>query len=350
MPNGTSEVVKFELPDGSIQPFEIPAGLSDTDARSFVLSKRPDLFHSAAQPPPFLDAANQSKQQLLKSPASPNAFKPDVADLLRNAQAAGQVPQANPDLAKLAPAVGAGMGAGMVAKGGSGLLQLALKMAGAGAGGAAGDVAQQVAEKGSADPTQALKTGGGMAAGEGIGAGIISPFMKWLTSSKTVGAKLLQAASSKAGSASVELSPQTNETVDQIVQQGKLGGKIPKVISDLLERVGPSTRQAADANPGPLTYDEARILQSNASDSSVNEKLDLKGALRHLMPKFAKSFSQDVQAAADQAGAGSEHMLGMKEYAQAKARDTVLKNAAKYGAGTVGGGVAADILIRKLRK
>lgn len=317
------EQVTFILPSGEKQDFLIPSGMSDSDAKSYVFSKRPDLFQ-----------AQNAKNQLMQSKASPLSYKPDVADLLRTAQAAGQVPQANPDLAKLVPAVGAGMGAGMVAKGGSGLLQLALKMAGAGAGGAAGDVAQQVAEKGSADPAQALKTGGGMAAGEGIGAGIISPFMKWLTSSKSVGAKLLQAASSKAGSAPVELSPQTNETVDQIVQQGKLGGKIPKVISDLLERVGPSTRQAADANPGPLTYDEARILQSNASDSSVSEKLDLNKKLQGLMSKFAHNFSKDVQAAADQAGAGSEHMLGMKEYAQASARNTVLKNVGKAAAGS----------------
>jgi hypothetical protein len=149
----------------------------------------------------------------------------------------------------------------------------------------------------------------------------------------------------------VELSAETNEILDDIVEQGKLGGKIPKVITDLLERIGPSTKQAAEAEPGPLTYKEARIVQSNASELSSEEKMALKGKLRYLMPKFAKSFGQDVQAAADQAGIGPEHAGGMWEYARgAKAegvREAIAERffnpAVKGAAGAVGAGVIYEL-------
>lgn len=168
------------------------------------------------------------------------------------------------------------------------------------------------------------------------GARVGEPFLQWLTSSKGVGAKLLQMASQKAGTVPVETSPATNEIVDEIVKQGKLGGKVPKVISDFLERVGPSTKIPAEAPPNPLTYDEARILQSNASTLSANEKMDLKGQLRYLIPQFAKSFGRDVQNAADQAGIGTEHAAGMREYGMASARNRALVKAAKIGAAGAG--------------
>jgi hypothetical protein len=215
---------------------------------------------------------------------------------------------------------------------GAGLAANALRLGGralaTGAGAGVGSLA------GGATPQEAaVNAAGGVVAqpvAEGIGA-VASPLMKWIGSSKTVGTQLLQQASEKAGSAPVALSPQTDEIVDKIVQQGKLGGTIPKVVTDLLDRVGPSVRHAADANPGPLTYNEARILQSNTSQMSAAEQMALKGQLKYLVPQLAKSLSDDVQAAANQAGIGELHAQGMKEYALASARNRVAEKIGKAG-------------------
>lgn len=207
-----------------------------------------------------------------------------------------------------------------------------------------GAVSQIGAENPSAG--NVLKEAGGYAAGSLTGEAA-APFLKWLTSSKTLGAKLLQSASTKAGNAPVQISPQTDAIVEEIVQQGKLGGTIPKVITDFLDRMGPSTRLPAEAPPNPLTYNEARILQSNASTMSAQEAMALKGRLKYLIPQFAKSLSGDVQTAADQAGIGMEHGLGMKEYAAASARNRVLGKAAgtagKAALGAATGGAMYEI-------
>lgn len=196
------------------------------------------------------------------------------------------------------------------------------------------------------NPGQLMGALAGTEAIGGAGEKIISPLSKWLGASKSMGAKLLQRASGKVGNAPVELSAKTNELVDEIVREGKSGGTVPKVITDLLDRVGPSTRQAAEAAPGPLAYNEARSFQSNASQLSAAELMNLKGKMKSLVPQFAKSFGEDIQATATQGGAGTEHALGMKEFATASARNRVLVKAGKAavaGAGLYG----AEELIRK---
>lgn len=224
-----------------------------------------------------------------------------------------------------------------------------------GTGYLAGKGNRLIAQKlGAGQKTQDIAEGVGNVAGGlvggSLGATIDSPMLKWLTSSRSTGAALLEQAAQKAGNAPVELSPETNKIVEEITEQGKLGGKVPKVISDLLERVGPSTKTAAEAEPGPLTYKEARILQGNASELSAEEQMQLKGRLKYLIPRFAKSFSNDVQMAADQAGIGTEHALGMKEYAQASARNRALTKAGKYVAGAAGAGAAYELGRQALRK
>lgn len=205
---------------------------------------------------------------------------------------------------------------------------------GATVGGGAGEAAQQLIRRAAGDvpisgTEEIAKQAAIMGAAEGVGKYAVSPFLKWLTASKSVGAQALQAASAKAGSAPVELSPQTNELVDKLVENSKLGGKPIKVISDLLERVGPSTKQAAEAAPNPLTYNEARILQGNISSLSAEEQVGLKGIQKGLMRQLANSFSEDVQTAANRAGVGTEHAAGMKEYATAAARNRVLVKVGK---------------------
>lgn len=297
-----------------------------------------DIFDQAAAAsapavPSFQDAANQSKQQFLaNSPLAPTeramqqtmGGPPTFVDVPKGKKEAFE------KAGKEGYATGAkvGMALPLIPSAIAAPIPTALGVGGSIVGGYAGQyLGKKGAETLGAAPDTAEMAGdvGGVVGGVAGGAGMAaSPFAKWLGASKTLGARLLQQASAKAGNAPIELSPHTNELVEEIVKQGKLGGKVPKVISDLLERLGPSTRQAADAEPGPLTYDEARIVQGNASDLSAEERMTLKGSLRSLVPRFAKSFSRDVQTGADQAGIGTEHAAGMKEYATASERDRAL--------------------------
>lgn len=177
--------------------------------------------------------------------------------------------------------------------------------------------------------------------GTGMALQAVPPLAKWIVSSKTAGARLLQQAAAKAGNAPIPISPKTDEIVDEIVKQGKLGGTIPKVITDFLDRVGPSVRQPAGVAPSPLTYEEARILQSNASTPSAQEQMALKGRLKYLIPQFAKSLAEDVQNGANQAGIGAEHAAGMKEYALASSRNRTLVKAGTLAAKGAGVGATA---------
>jgi hypothetical protein len=191
---------------------------------------------------------------------------------------------------------------------------------------------------------------GGLAGGAGAGklAGLPESMMK-------TGGAFFEQAIAKAGKAPVELSPRTDAAIDDLVTASKQGGTLPKVVSDLLERLGPSTKQAAEAEPGPLTYKEARGFQKNITGLSVQEKLSMNKDLQHLVPELANSFSQDVQAAADKAGIGDLHRSGMENYAlggklqsmrQAAGEKYVnpaIKGAAYGAGGAIGGGAIYEL-------
>lgn len=237
-----------------------------------------------------------------------------------------------------AEVIGAGLGGSELAGAAKGLpwaLRVLAGSSGAGAGAGTGAAVT------GASPKEALGTAAVTTATalpfEALGQ---SQFLKWLTSSKSRGAKLLQMAETKAGHLPVELSPKTNEIVEQIVEHGNINKKTPGFISYLLERLGPTERASASAKPGPLTYREARLVQGSASELSVEEQAAYKGRMKGLIKQFAKSFSEDVQKTADAGGVGKQHAAGMKEYAMASSRNRTLVKAAKAtaaGATTVGG-------------
>jgi len=120
------------------------------------------------------------------------------------------VPQQVSNLRRGALSVGgAALGAGAVAQG-AGLLPAAMRVIGAGIGGAGGDVAGSVVSGQAPNPKKALQSGAGAMIGQGTGE-VLSPLAKSLTSSKSLGAKMLERASAKVGNNPVELSPRTNE-------------------------------------------------------------------------------------------------------------------------------------------
>lgn len=244
---------------------------------------------------------------------------------------------------KLAPLVG---GAGLASLGESTLA----KVGGAAIGGAGGDAAAQLTTTGKVDPSQSLAAGATMAAGEGIGQTVLSPLAKWISTTKAGGGKLLQAAAEKAATQPVELSPETNKLMEQIMQQDKSGNTAPKVVKDLLTRVGPNPNAPAGVPEQPLTYPEARDFQSNASRLSASESMNAKGSMKSLVAQFAKSLSGDVQSAADQAGVGDIHRAGMQQYATAAGKDKILDTAKAVASNKVAQGVGAAGTYELLKK
>jgi polyhydroxyalkanoate synthesis regulator phasin len=291
------------------------------------------------------NAAGQAKQQVISNikPVIPGTATIDPTGGGMATAQAGQNPAYNDYMHQ--SGVLAGTVAGPMAMGGlsqgPGIVKLLGRAAATGVGAGAGTLA------GGGTPKEAAVNATTGAVSQPIAEGIssgASSLVKWMTASKTTGARMLAQASAKAGNAPVELSHATNEIVDEIVKQGKLGGTIPKVVTDLLDRVGPSTRQAAEAAPNPLTYDEARILQSNTSQMSAAEQMALKGRLQYLIPQLARSLGEDVQAAASKAGIGTEHAIGMQEYAAASARNRMLAKVGKATAKVAGAGTAYELL------
>lgn len=332
------EQVTFVLPSGQKQSFLIPSGMSDNEAKLFVRSKRPDLFQTPEQQAPnaLAQARAQMAARVHPSPLiSPGREQAPITSPSQEEQINRALPQVNQRAKDIRSAVlamgGAGIGSEMAgaAQGLPKFIQALAGASGAGAGAGLGALA------GGASPKEALSG----AAGTTATTMAFSPFAKWLTSSKSVGAKALQAASAKVGNAPVELSAQTNELVDEIVKNEKLGGQPVKAVTDLLKRLGPAPGQAAEAVPGPLSYDEARILQSNLSTELSTA--DLKGRAASLVPRLAKSFARDVQATATAGGAGPEHAIGMREYAQASSRNRVLMKTGKTVG--IGGGIAGTL-------
>jgi hypothetical protein len=212
---------------------------------------------------------------------------------------------------------------------------------GAGTGALAGGATPEEAK------VQAVGGAVGQPIAEGLNAGVIAPLIKWIGASKTTGAALLQQASAKVGNAPVELSPQTNVLVDEIVKNEKLGGKPVKAVTDLLRRLGPAPGQAAEAVPGPLTYDEGRLLYSNlGTELATRGENALQGRAKDLAYKFLNSLGRDVQSTAQAGGVGTEHAQGMAEYAMASARNRALAKAGKW-AGIGGAGYMAEEAIKK---
>ena len=105
---------------------------------------------------------------------------------------------------KQVPAIVSGIRKGALAMGGASLGSLAptalTRIATAGAGGALGTGAGSAISGEVPNPKEMAQVGAGMAAGSAVGEAA-APLVKWMTSSKSVGAQLLQQASAKAGNA-----------------------------------------------------------------------------------------------------------------------------------------------------
>jgi len=86
---------------------------------------------------------------------------------------------------------------------------------------------------------------------------------------------------------------------------------MPRVMQRFLSRV-------TDPNAAPLTYDEARMIESAAGELSANENAAMTGAMRRQLNAFRGQLRQAIQQTADQAGVGPQYSQGMSDYAKAK--------------------------------
>lgn len=85
------------------------------------------------------------------------------------------------------------------------------------------------------------------------------------------------------------------------------GTTLPKPLRDFLKR-------ASDPSKGPITFDEARQFQSNASRLTKKDSVNASPAMRRQVAIFADELGKATQSVADQGGVGQDFSGAMQEY------------------------------------
>ncbi len=162
--------------------------------------------------------------------------------------------------------------------------------------------------------------------------------------------KLFQQAMAKAKNQPVALENSQNGILRLMDWQKK--AQLGPTINKFLNRV---------TNPkmGAMTYEEARDYYKLLGKLSSDETSKLAPSIQRDLAKTVSGFKADIQSAANQAGAGSEHARAMFEFAKGarqaerlnKVREIGTKAAITSGIGAVGGagGAAGWEIYRALR-
>lgn len=188
------------------------------------------------------------------------------------------------------------------------------------------------------DPTGVLAAATASAApivaAEGIRQGL-SPLAKAaidrLPSSTRAGAALGEIKST-VGNVPIDVSKVGNSALEMWTQ-GDRGGNLPPAVRKLVQRL---------AKPGsdPITYEEAKDFQSNISNLSTNEKMNLKPNTVRLLGQLNEDLKSSLADAADTQGKGAQFQSAMKEYHNAmKIRgysDAAISSAWKVALGAIG--------------
>lgn len=147
-----------------------------------------------------------------------------------------------------------------------------------------------------------------------------------------------QAVSKVAGKHTVPVTSGLSDSLLQYQQLVDAGGSRSLAVSKLLNRV-------TDPTKGPLTYDEARLFQSNISRLSADEAQRLTPVMKRQVGQIASELNGAVENTAASTGQLAKFQSAMKEYSAAKtleARMEVLKKyGIKAGLAALGGGAAA---------
>jgi hypothetical protein len=164
-----------------------------------------------------------------------------------------------------------------------------------------------------------------------------------------------QDVSSAVGSHTV---PMTDDLSGSLMNYQKLvdtGSSRSATVNRLLQRV-------TDPSKGPLTYDEARLWQSNVSRLSADESMRLTPQMKRVVGQIANNLSSAVSATAESGGKLEQFQDAMQGYRRASQiqniHDSVLDALKEhglkgliYGAGTgIGGGVLYKVIKDALAK
>lgn len=129
------------------------------------------------------------------------------------------------------------------------------------------------------------------------------------------------------------------QPLQRITELGVRGGTLPKAANDLLTR-----SQAIE----PMSFPEARDYYSNLSDLSRNEAGGLNRKMLAATGRLRQGFHQDLTDAANEVGRGEDYIKGMRDYARGSQLQNLLTTGAKYAIPAIGGGAAAEYVLRKL--
>jgi hypothetical protein len=126
------------------------------------------------------------------------------------------------------------------------------------------------------------------------------------------------------------------------------GGATAKPVTQLIPRI--RDNMVPNAGTKPLNFPEARDFYSNISAQSAEDLSRLNPTMRRQMGSIRSGMHQDLTDAAEQVepGLGDKYSSAVREYARASALRNAGIQAAKYGIGGLGAGLAGKILYDKL--
>lgn len=345
MPNDKTEVVPFELPDGSIQRFEIPAGLSDAEARTFVLSKRPDLFQKVPdalkqaqamfQPGGRLSIGKLPKEQGLLPGLGGTAFGAEAPEALtpKQQQAIEEVPGIVRDIAFASiPASKVLRAIPSVKRAGEARNAIRAII---------GKAPVQVTDEMRKIASTALEY-------KQAGSTLPMPFRAFM---RRVGMM---------GKAPGPTSPIGSPAYNQIVLWGKEAAAGDDVALKALQKIAKQTIDLEDANfarhtlaaiaerpqtQTPILFEEAEKFMTNFSRLSADELNKLQPVMLRQVSMFSKALKESMAQTAGQAGLREAFLGAMKETHQAKALASAGKSIVKKA---IPAGIGAYILNRIL--
>lgn len=149
----------------------------------------------------------------------------------------------------------------------------------------------------------------------------------------------LQNIKSVAGSVPIDTAKVGNSALD-LFEQSQRGATLPPAVNKLVRRL-------AQPDGLPMTYEEAKDFQSNISNLSANEKMNLKPNQVRLLGQLNSDLKASLADAADTVGKGEQFTTAMREYHQAMKlkgySDAAINAAWKAAIGATGAYAAAKI-------
>jgi hypothetical protein len=149
----------------------------------------------------------------------------------------------------------------------------------------------------------------------------------------------LQEVKSVAGSVPIDTAKAGNSALE-LYTQSQRGATLPPAVNKLVRRM-------VQPDSPPLTYEEAKDFQSNISNLSANEKMNLKPNQVRLLGQLNSDLKSSLADAADTVGKGQQFTDAMREYHQAMKlkgySDAAIDAAWKAAIGASGAYTAAKI-------